>query len=218
MSELQTMARDIAKNSGDIENDSKQFVDPQIQIDQVKNHRFNGMSLFASNRSAPTKDGSKGTETYQRTDGSVMYYPKLGLPLQFSASNTENTVSINVVNLQFATSYEALEMSKVNLAEENGRFYANTINDSATSLFTDTMRKIPDAKAENGGEQNRMQHTPHTTESYYSDMEASHGRILDTDIAAESTPFARSRILVQSSSSISAQANQLSSLPLTLIE
>jgi flagellin len=49
-------------------------------------------------------------------------------------------------------------------------------------------------------------------------LEAAYDRIMDTDIAAESTRFARSNILVQCSASMTAQANQLSSLALTLIE
>lgn len=49
-------------------------------------------------------------------------------------------------------------------------------------------------------------------------LETAYGRIMDTDIAAESTRFARSNILVQSSASMTAQANQLSGLVLTLIE
>lgn len=48
--------------------------------------------------------------------------------------------------------------------------------------------------------------------------EAVHGRIMVADITAESTRFARSNVLVQSSASMTAQANQLSSLALTLIQ
>ena len=48
--------------------------------------------------------------------------------------------------------------------------------------------------------------------------EAVHGRIMVAEIAAESTRFARSNILVQSSASMTAQANQLSSLAFTLIQ
>lgn len=51
-----------------------------------------------------------------------------------------------------------------------------------------------------------------------SNLEAAYGQIIDTDIAAESTRFARSNILVQSNASMTAQANQLSGLVLTLIE
>ena len=49
-------------------------------------------------------------------------------------------------------------------------------------------------------------------------LEAAYGRIMDTNIAAASTCFARNNVLFQSSASMTAQAHQLSSLPLPLIE
>ena len=48
-------------------------------------------------------------------------------------------------------------------------------------------------------------------------LEAAHGRIMDADIALESTRFARHNILVQASASMTAQANQLSNVALSLI-
>ena len=41
------MAQDITKNSGDIENYSKEFLELQSQLNQVKQEKFNGISLFA---------------------------------------------------------------------------------------------------------------------------------------------------------------------------
>ena len=48
MAELRTMAQDITKNSGDIENYSKEFVELQSQLKQIKQETFNGISLFRS--------------------------------------------------------------------------------------------------------------------------------------------------------------------------
>ena len=46
MSELRVMAQDITKNSGDIENYSKEFVELQSQLNQISKQTFNGISLF----------------------------------------------------------------------------------------------------------------------------------------------------------------------------
>ena len=46
MAELRTMAQDITKNSGDIENYSKEFVELQSQLNQIRQEKFNGISLF----------------------------------------------------------------------------------------------------------------------------------------------------------------------------
>ena len=48
-------------------------------------------------------------------------------------------------------------------------------------------------------------------------LEAAHGRIMDADIALESTRFARQNVLVQSSAAMVAQANQLTQVALTVI-
>jgi len=48
-------------------------------------------------------------------------------------------------------------------------------------------------------------------------LEAAHGRIMDADIALESTRFAKENVLVQASASMVAQANQLTQIALTLI-
>ena len=124
-------------------------------------------------------------------------------------------VSINVVNLEFVASYDALDPSKVQV---NAIGYADRITDFAISLFTDAMEEIADVRAENGAEQNRLRCTLLSTESFYANMEAAHGRIMDADIAAESTRFARSNILVQSSTSMTVQAKHLTRLALTLIQ
>jgi flagellin len=47
---------------------------------------------------------------------------------------------------------------------------------------------------------------------------ASNGKIMDVDVAAESTNLAKQNVLVQASASMLAQANDLTSLALTLIK
>jgi flagellin len=48
-------------------------------------------------------------------------------------------------------------------------------------------------------------------------MEAAHGRIVDTDVAHESTKYARHNVLVQAGAAMTAQANQLTNVALQLI-
>ena len=43
-------------------------------------------------------------------------------------------------------------------------------------------------------------------------LEAAHGRIMDADVALESTRFARYNVLVQASAAMTAQANQLTNV------
>jgi len=60
MSELKTMSLDISKNSSDLENYNKEFVELQKQIESITKHKFNGVSLFS--------DTSKFVNTHENGD------------------------------------------------------------------------------------------------------------------------------------------------------
>ena len=50
MAELRTMAADVSKNTADIENYSKEFLELQDQLNQMKREKFNGVELFATEK------------------------------------------------------------------------------------------------------------------------------------------------------------------------
>ena len=79
------------------------------------------------------------------------------------------------------------------------------------------IERIANARAENGAEQNRIMQTMDLLQSNLTNIEAAHGRIMDTDIALESTRFARHNVLVQASAAMTAQANQLTNVALQLL-
>ena len=218
MSQLRTMAVDITKNSSDAENYSKEFIELQFQLDQISNQRFNGISLFASNGSAPSSNVTKVTKTYRKSNGDSIDYEKFGRHLQLTPASGETSVSINLINFEFVAAYDALDPTKHNLVQINGDFYADRITDFEISIFSDAMERIADARAENGAEQNRVMQALAFQEVNYTNLETAHGRIMDADIAVESTRFARSNVLVQSGAAMTAQANQLPRLALTLIQ
>ena len=107
MSELRTMAADITKNSGDIENYSKEFIELQSQLNQIKRQQFNGISLFAHTGSTMSGTGQTGTGTaYSATET----YTTFSRQLLTTASGqpTDGSISLNVVNLQFVLSIGSL--------------------------------------------------------------------------------------------------------------
>ena len=54
-------------------------------------------------------------------------------------------------------------------------------------------------------------------ETNYNHIDAAHGRIVDADIALESTRFAKFNIMTQSSAAMNAQANRLHDIGLQLM-
>ena len=229
MAELRTMAQDITKNTGDIENYTKEFVELQSQLQQVSKEKFNGISLFATT-SATAVDQilNAGTSSFNTNSYNVF---SRTLYTHSSGSAEMGSVSVNVVNFQFMLSIGSLAVNGSgsaynlgNIASANGTTdgvnsdgFINDIRNVSVSQFIDIIGKIADMRAENGAEQNRVMQRIDLLQTNITNLEAAHGRIMDADIAMESTKFARYNILVQASASMTAQANQLSNVALSLI-
>ena len=100
----------------------------------------------------------------------------------------------------------------------NDSGFISTILDVSVGQFTEAIERLADMRAENGAEQNRVMNTINLLQTNVTNLEAAHGRIMDADIALESTRFARQNVLVQASASMTAQANQLTNIALTLLQ
>ena len=100
----------------------------------------------------------------------------------------------------------------------NNSGFISTILDVSVGQFTEAIERLSDMRAENGAEQNRIMNTINLLQTNVTNLEAAHGRIMDADIALESTRFARQNVLVQASASMTAQANQLTNIALTLLQ
>jgi flagellin len=63
MSELKTMSLDVTKNASDIANYDAEFNQLQDQLSNIKEEKFNGISLFTSGASGPSSLTTYTTET-----------------------------------------------------------------------------------------------------------------------------------------------------------
>ena len=233
MAELRVMSQDITKNTQDIENYSKEFVELQSQLNQVSKEKFNGISLFAS-ETASAVDGI--LNKVEDTDAAAEKYGELAydtfsrtLLTHDSGVSTSGSIKLNVVNFQFMLSIgtttsggSGMDLGNIHAGtaggtEVNAAGYLNDITEVNVSQFTDIIERIADMRAENGAEQNRVLNTMDLLQTNLTNLEAAHGRIMDTDIALESTRFAKHNILVQASAAMTAQANQLTNVALQLI-
>ena len=236
MSELRVMAQDVTKNSSDIENYSKEFIELQTQLNQVKEQKFNGISLFAieghtlGNGGINVVDGG----VYTPSDASSVNYDKYSRTLFTSASGqaADGSISLNVINLEFVLSIGSLSgvgngnnvdlggfgntasTGGVNIAADG---YITSILHVSVGQFTSVLEKVADMRAENGAEQNRVINSLELLQTNMTNLEAAYGRIMDTDVAIESTRFARHNVLVQASAAMTAQANQLTNVALQLL-
>ena len=233
MAELRTMAADITKNSGDIENYTKEFMELQSQLNQISRESFNGISLFSQTASASvTGSLDKGTGTYLDADGNTVDTTTFSRQLitHPDGQATDGSISLNVVNLQFVLSvgslaangdanggYDLGNIDAGNNATGTTGGYIDSILNVSVGQFTAAIEKLADARAENGAEQNRIMNSIDLLQTNMTNLEAAHGRIMDADIALESTRFARHNVLVQASAAMTAQANQLTNVALQLL-
>jgi len=233
MAELRTMAQDITKNSGDIENYSKEFIELQSQLRQIKEEKFNGISLFsvtgASTSGSKAQLGTTSNGVYVDANGATQTYGKFGRELITHPSGTSSngSISLNVVNMQFVLSLNGTSGTNLGGISNTAGGITNTamgednfitrIRDVSVSEIINAIEKLADARAENGAEQNRIMNSINLLQTNVTNLEAAHGRIMDADIALESTRFARYNVLVQASAAMTAQANQMTNVALSLI-
>jgi len=92
-----------------------------------------------------------------------------------------------------------------------------SLDQFTTEDFTNFTQSVASAMAEVGSHQSRLNMEMQHNETARVNLEAAKSRIMDADMAQESTRFAKTNVLVQSSASMVAQANQLSDIALRLM-
>ena len=239
MSELTTLARDVTKNAGDVENYDKEFQNLQNQLTSLGTEKFNGVSLFTPSSSTgsaftvPTsEDGSQSTTVTQAAMGgdpavSMMiggFVQITGAPtpefVPFSSSAYSSSSTI-VYELDGNTrSMTAAEATAANLI----RTGADTSSTNAVASATDgvldyansasfayisqmALQNVADMRAQNGAQSSRIGFAQDLIKINAINLEAANSRIIDVDVAAESSQLARFQILQQAGTAMLAQAN-----------
>ena len=215
MAELKSLSQDVLKNSSDIANYNTEFKNLQVQLYQISQETFNGVSLFAITATGGATDAVFGGGS--GVDNTVSMY------------TTASGASGPIVSLSKATLLSALTFNstdaKTNLAfGATGTTLASTNSATAVELstitvsfFTQAIENIATLRAENGGTVSRLNFAYEQSNRTKATLEAANGRIMDVDIAAESTRLAKYNILVQASASMLAQANVAPNAALMLI-
>ena len=240
MSELKGLAsQDPMKSAQDRASYNNEFKDLQVQLYNISQQTFNGMSLFANHI---TKDD--GT-----TDSATQ--------ILFNAENTNRS---NDHTIDIFTSGEGSAGSKVSIHKSallsaltlktdkslagkvGAGAYWSTVNadngDATTKLvtfaaseigntislgqisvgvITQALENISYLRAQSGGSQSRLAFNLESITQQKTNMRAALGRIVDVDIAEESTNLAKYSILNQAAASMLAQANASSDVALLLL-
>ena len=252
MSELKGLAsQDPMKGEQDRASYNNEFKDLQVQLYNISQQGFNGVSLFANYTTNSdgvnttqqvffnAKDSNRQLDNtltiFTSTEGSggskVSVYKSSLLSALTLRSNGDlagsvvtandgtggNGVSdwVTVTGLT-KTNFKASTDQWVTLAAEE---IADTLELDMISVgvITQALENVSYLRAQNGGSQSRLAFNLESLTQQKTNMRAALGRIVDVDIAEESTNVAKYSILNQAAASMLAQANASMDVALMLL-
>ncbi len=187
MSELSTLSQDVTKTTNDTANYQTEFAALQTQLTALGAGTFNGVAMFAGAATV----GATST-VYTNED-----------------SSTSTTIT-KAALLGDASMAAAIGATTATVATVAGATAATaTINTALASLAT--------MRAQNGSEASKLKFGQEMLTTNKNNLEAANSRIIDVDVAAESTQLARFNILQQAGTAMLAQANQTAQSVLRLL-
>ena len=142
------------------------------------------------------------------------------------AAGTDATLELqkNFVTFQVgANSGETIDASLGNLTVKNLGIESISIGDKGSSgtamtKLDDALSTVSSERAKMGAMQNRLENAISTLQTQNENLTAAESRIRDLDMAAEMAQFTKHQVLQQASTSMLAQANQLSQGVLSLLQ
>jgi flagellin len=211
MSELRTLADDVTKNTSDVANYNTEFQQLRNQLQNISAEKFNGISLFAAGTSATFGTATAPTATqlkvYTTESGSTS-----GVTISLTKGALQSALNVRGATAQINTG--AYDVTK-SLAAANTD--TTSISSFSVNDITKAIQNVATLRANNGALTSRLQFAQQQLQTNNANIESANSRIIDVDVASESTKFARYNILVQSGSAMLAQANGLSNIALNLL-
>jgi flagellin len=194
MSELATLAQDVTKAPSDLALYDTELSQLKGQLNLMVGEEFNGISLFDNGVSA----GSAGMDVASTLT-------------VVTSHDGDQTVGITQVDLEFIS-------ASVGTASGDGMDIGSfTGAQAAVATIQTAIQDLATIRANNGAEQSRLTFAADMLAVNKTNLEAANSRILDVDVADESTKLARFSILQQAGTAMLAQANQATQSILRLI-
>ena len=218
IAELKAMSQDATKNAEDIQNYNEEYQVLRQALLDLQNERFNSRLMFNGFTSAGHAQNTtvEGVfKIYTTEQGSVNNSSQTG------PSVTINGVYLAAENAAAGATDVALVTHSISegFSGSVGSLTAGGLADSSLTMdgILSDLQKLANARAENGALQSRLNFAYDQASISKTNMEAARSRIIDVDIAEESTVFAKRNILMQASSSMLAQANNTSRTALSIL-
>jgi len=216
MAELKSYSVDVMKSSQDKGNYNTEFKSLQQQLQSLTAEKFNGVSLFNNNTTSKFGDASQ--------DEVVAVYTsdlgEAGSTVSLHKAMLLGAVTFNFTQAQIGTANEttaAGTTNGTNLTLANTEANAIDIGDLGVSFFITALENVATLRAVNGATSNRLTFSEEHLQLTETNLKAANSRIMDVDVAEESTNLAKYNILSQASAAVLAQANMAPNTALMLL-
>ena len=197
MSELATLAQDVTKTTSDLALYNTELTQLKGQLNLMLEEKFNGISLFSE---GATVSG----------DGDAMDVDATKVVV--ASHDGAQTIGITQVDLNQIVFDITDDTSSTVM-----NIGSNTGAQAAVTTIQAAIQNLATLRANNGAEQSRLTFAADMLAVNKTNLEAANSRILDVDVADESTKLARYNILQQAGTAMLAQANQSTQSILRLI-
>ena len=193
MSELATLAQDVTKATSDLTLYNTELDVLKNQLNLMLSEKFNGISLFSAGAGA-------GATLNESTTLTVV-----------TSHDGGQTVGITQADLESIS-------NTVGTSDATGMDIASTTGaQAAVTTIQSAIQNLATIRANNGAQQSRLTFAGDMLAVNKTNLEAANSRIIDVDVADESTKLARYNILQQAGTAMLAQANQSTQSILRLI-
>ena len=191
MSELAQLANDVTKSTSDLALYQTEVNTLKSQLSSMMSETFNGVSLFSS-----------GTTTTPATASTLSVV---------ASQDGSQTIGITQADLLSVGRHVGTTSSLgIDISSTTGA-------KAAISTVNAAIQNLAQLRAYNGAEQSRLNFASDTLSLNKTNLEAANSRIIDVDVAEESSKLARFNILQQAGTAMLAQANQSSQSLLRLL-
>ena len=234
MAALRSMYDDVTKSDIDKSNYNTEFQSLRVQLYQTSEGKFNGVSLFSARTwglvDVANKDVIEVLTSERGSGGSKVSLGKIQLLSAmtvksgtYSATGATTTAVPTYANMdidnyvvQEYAENKSLATGTQSVVDGLGFDHASLGTFSVDSFILG-LQNVSTLRAENGAISSRLQFAMEQLESAKVNLEAANSRIIDTDVAQESTRFARYSILTQAGAAMLSQANNSQSTILQML-
>jgi flagellin len=207
--ELRALSNDPTKNAGDIENYNEEFQALRQHLFDLQNEEFNGVAMFNKVSNAEQQDtansGVYEIFTSDQTDANGA--PSFIIEGIYLTSTLDDITDPNVT-------IDAINDSAIHHSS-----LANHLTDVSvdTEELIHEMDLLADIRSRNGASISALLHAYDKLSISKENLSLAASRIMDVNVAEESSNLARVNILTQASSSMLTQANASSQTALNLL-